>query len=204
MIYEMRTYATKPGSAAEFEQRWAPLISARQQLSPLAGIWRTEIGPLNQMIHVWPYATVDERTRIRGEAVKRGDWPPPTSDLIDAMESEILLPAPFMRPTQPAAMGGIYELRIYTYRAGTMPMVLKEWAERVPHRERYSPLAACWYSDIGGLNRFFHLWPYANLADRDRIRALASQDPNWPPRTREWLVRQENKILVPLAFSPLH
>jgi len=33
---------------------------------------------------------------------------------------------------------------------------------------------------------------------------LASQDPNWPPRTREWLVRQENMILVPLAFSPLH
>jgi NIPSNAP len=204
MIYEMRTYTIKPGSAAEFEQRWAPLIAARQQLSPLAGIWRTEIGPLNQMIHVWPYASVDERTRIRAEAVARGGWPPPTSDLIDAMESEILLPAPFMRPTQPVAMGGIYELRIYTYRAGTMPMVLKEWAERVPHRERYSPLAACWYSDIGRLNRFFHLWPYANLADRDRIRATASQDPNWPPRTREWLVRQENKILVPLAFSPLH
>jgi NIPSNAP len=129
MIYEMRTYTIKPGSAAEFEQRWAPLIAARQQLSPLAGIWRTEIGPLNQMIHVWPYASVDERTRIRAEAVARGGWPPPTSDLIDAMESEILLPAPFMRPTQPAAMGGIYD-------DGGLPMGTTRSRSRSPSAAR--------------------------------------------------------------------
>ena len=29
-------------------------------------------------------------------------------------------------------------------------------------------------------------------------------DPNWPPNSREFLVRQENKLLVPASFSPLH
>ena len=30
----------------------------------------------------------------------------------------------------------------------------------------------------------------------------ASATPHWPPPTREFLVNQETKILVPAAFSP--
>ena len=36
----------------------------------------------------------------------------------------------------------------------------------------------------------------------DRIRAEASSSPHWPPPTREFLVGQETKILVPASFSP--
>ena len=75
-----------------------------------------------------------------------------------------------------------------------MPEVLRRWAEAVPHREQYSPLAACWYSDVGELNRFYHLWPYAGFAERDRIRAEAARDPHWPPPTREFLVSQQTKV----------
>ena len=107
MIYELRTYTLKPGSTAEFEKRWAPLVPGRQELSPLGGLWRTEIGPLNQMIHVWPYESIEERNRIRAEAVARGIWPPKTGDLIAEQESEILLPAPFTASPRAAALGGI-------------------------------------------------------------------------------------------------
>lgn len=203
MIYEMRTYTLKPGMTGEFEGRWAPLVEGRQRLSPLAALWHTEIGPLNEMIHVWPYASLEERNRIRALAVEQKIWPPNTSDLIVMMRSEILLPAPFMRPLSPQQLGNVYEMRIYTYQAGTMPEVLRRWAEAVPYREKYSPLAACWTSEIGDLNRFIHLWPYESLADRDRIRAEAAKDPHWPPATREFLVSMENKILAPAPFSPL-
>ena len=30
------------------------------------------------------------------------------------------------------ALGDVYELRIYTYKNGSMPEVIKRWAERVP------------------------------------------------------------------------
>ncbi len=125
------------------------------------------------------------------------------AELIAGQRSEILTPAPFMRPLQPGHMGNVYEMRIYTYRIGAMPEVLRRWAEAIPHREKYSPLAACWYSEIGDLNRFFHVWPYESLAERDRIRAEAAQDPHWPAPTGEFLVSMENKILVPAACSPL-
>src|SRR4051812_15667979 len=135
---------------AEFERRWAPMLEKRQALSPLGALFRTEIGPLNTMVHIWPYESLDERGRIRRQAVQDGIWPPATSDITETQQSEILTPAPFMRPLQPAAMGGIYELRIYTYRPGTMPEVLQRWGERIEEREKVSPLAGAWYTEIGG------------------------------------------------------
>jgi hypothetical protein len=102
------------------------------------------------------------------------------------------------------ALGGIYEMRIYTYKTGSMGEVLKRWGAAIHHREEYSPLAAGMSSELGGLNRWMHVWPYKDLGERDRIRNEALGNPNWPPPTREFLQSQENKIMVPAAFSPMH
>ena len=203
MIYELRTYMLKPGTIPEFEKRLADVLPHREEFSKLGGIWHTEFGQLNQVVHVWPYEDMAERARARSEASKGGIWPPKLDDILLSMQNEILLPAPFMRPLERRKMGDIYELRIYTYQIGTIPEVIKRWSESIPHREKFSPLAACWYSDIGGLNKWYHLWPYKDLADRDRVRAEASKDPHWPPQTREFLVSQENKLLIPAECSPL-
>ena len=62
------------------------------------------------------------------------------------------------------------------------------------------------YSELGGLNKWVHIWPYKDLNERTRIRAEATQDAHWPPSpsTRHLLMKQENKLLVPAAFSPMH
>ncbi|MDP6548880.1 MAG: NIPSNAP family protein, partial [Dehalococcoidia bacterium] len=203
MIYEVRTYTLKPGSVPQFEENFAKALPSRERFSKLGAFWHTEIGPLNQVIHVWPYESVEERNSIRAEAVKDPNWPPHNPpDMYVAQETEIFIPAPFMRPLGgDQALGNIYEMRIYTYRTGTMANVLKLWAESVPHREKFSPLAAGMYSDIGGLNKWVHIWPYKDLEERNRVRAEAAKTPHWPPATREFLVKQENKILVPASFS---
>ena len=76
MIVEMRTYTLKPGTTAQFEERFGAALPARAKVSPLAAFWHSEVGPLNQVIHVWPYETMDERTRLRAEATKLQGWPP--------------------------------------------------------------------------------------------------------------------------------
>lgn len=203
MIYEVRTYTLKPGTVAEFEKRFAEVLPYREKYSPLGAFWHTDFGPLNQVIHVWPFEDMGQRTKVRAAAAKDPHWPPQTTELIVAMEASIFLPAPFMRPMGRQQLGSIYEMRIYTYLPGTMPEVLKRWEEALPYREKYSPLAACWYSDLGELNTFIHVWPYADLAQRAQIREKSLKDPHWPPKTREFLVRQENKLLIPAAFSPM-
>ncbi len=203
MIYEMRTYDLKPGTVPEFEDRFAEALPHREKYSKMAAFWHTEIGPLNQVIHVWPYEDLAERTKVRAEAAKDPNWPPRTSDVVLNMESEILIPAPFMRPLGEQQLGNIYEMRIYVYQPASIPEVVKRWSEAVPHREKYSPLAACWYSELGGLNRWYHVWPYKDMAERDRVRSEAFNDPHWPPPTREFQISMESKLLVPASFSPM-
>ena len=205
MIYEVRTYTLKPGGVAQFENNFAEALPHREKYSKLGAFWHTEIGPLNQVIHVWPYENLAERTQVREEAGNAPNWPPKSDGLILNMESEIFTPAEFMKPMGgDQALGDIYEMRIYTYQPGTMGEVLKRWGDAIPHREEFSPLAAGMYTELGGLNKWIHVWPYKDLEERNKIREEASATPHWPPPTREFLVKQENKICVPAAFSPMH
>jgi hypothetical protein len=201
MIYEVRTYQLKPGTVPECEKRFAEVLSHREKYSPLGAFWHTELGPLNQIIHVWPYENLQQRTELRGQAMKDPNWPPKVGEFIVNMESEIFIPAPFMEPLGNKKLGPVYEMRSYMYQPGAMPEVLKRWAEAIPQRVQLSPLAACWYSEIGGLNKFVHVWAYKDMDERDRLRAESRKLSAWPPKTLEFLVSQSNKILLPAAFS---
>ena len=206
MIYEVRTYTLKPGSVAKFEENFAAALPHREKYSKLGAFWHTEIGPLNQVIHVWPYESVEERNSIREAAGKDPNWPPKNDpDMYVNMNSEIFNPAPFMRPLGgDQALGSIYEMRSYTYQVGSINKVIDIWADAVPAREEFSPLAAAMYTDVGGLNKWVHIWAYEDLDQRKDVRAEASKTSTWPPPTREFLVSQETKIMVPSSFSPMH
>ncbi|MGE3539691.1 MAG: NIPSNAP family protein [Candidatus Tectimicrobiota bacterium] len=203
-IYEFRTYTLRPGTVAQFEKNFEVALPGRLKYSPLAAFWHTEMGPLNQVIHVWEYENLQHRSDVRAQAAKEPGWPPQSGDMLLNMESEIWIPAAF----SPALGGGkklgnIYEMRIYQYQPGTIPKVLEAWEKSLPERVKLSPIAACMHSEVGGLNRWIHIWPYADLAERQRIREQASKLPDWPPKTREWLVSQQTKMLMPASFSPM-
>ena len=68
MIVEMRTYNLRPGATAEYEQRVAAGLEHRTQFSPLAAWWHTDIGTLNQVIHLWPYESMAQRDEVRRAA----------------------------------------------------------------------------------------------------------------------------------------
>lgn len=203
MIYEIRTYDLKPRSVPEVEKRTGEKLPARQTYSKLWGFFHTEIGPLNQVVHIWPYEDLNQRGKIRAKAVSDGKWPPNNAEFIVNQQSEIYNPAPFMKNPREGKLGPIYEMRIYTYPPGGIPKVLDAWGKAIAEREELSPLAGCWYSEIGGLNRFVHLWAYKSLEERARVRQQAQALKGWPPASGVTPVAQENKILVPAAFSPM-
>ena len=60
-------------------------------------------------------------------------------------------------------------------------------------------------SEIGELNQIVHLWAYDSLEQRAERRAKLMADPRWrafTPKLQPLLIRQTNKILIPMAFSP--
>jgi NIPSNAP len=213
MIYEFRTYDLKPHSLPEVEKRFGEAYEFRKQFSPLAAFWHTEIGPLNQIIHVWAYKDLAERTRIRDTAVKEGagKWPPKTAEFLVRQRSEIFLPFDFSPEMKPGKQGPFFEMRIYTYAAGQLPNLTKSWALAIPDRLKHGPVTAILYSELGGLNQFMHIWPYKTLDERSVMRKKLVEIGVWPPSAIAkkaglpdvHLVQQENKIVMPSAFSPL-
>ena len=204
MIYEIRTYNCVPGGAQELMNRVGDAYEHRAKYSKLGGWWYTDIGPLHQVVHIWPYESLDDRLRIRAEAVQDEHWPPDTSDLIADMQSEIFVPAPFCPELPSGNLGPVYEMRIYTIKPGAFPEVTKRWETVLEERLKLSPLIFAGFSEHGPLNRFVHIWPYKSVDHRSETRAKAEAMGIWPPKGgRQFSIKQENKILLPAPFSPL-
>lgn len=75
MYYEMRTYTVQIGKMNEylrhFEKEGLPVIS---RYATLVGWWYTEIGELNQVVHIWAYESLDDRIKRRTALYEDPDW----------------------------------------------------------------------------------------------------------------------------------
>ena len=211
MIYEMRTYDIKPRSLPEVESRFGEAYEKRKKYSELAAFWHTEIGPLNQIIHVWGYKDMEERNKIREAAVRDKVWPPKIAEFIVSQKSEIMIPFSFMQPIKPGKMGPFFEIRTYHFAGGELPIIKKNWESAIDVRLQFGPVVAVWHCELGKVNTFQHIWPYQTLDQREEIRKKAQATGLWPAGKkavkeggRDYeLVMQENKIVMPSAFSPL-
>ncbi|MBI1733635.1 MAG: NIPSNAP family protein [Candidatus Rokubacteria bacterium] len=204
MIYEIRTYQIAPGSLAEVEKRFGDAYEYRKKYSELSAFLHTEIGPLNEIVHIWGYRDLAERARIRGEAAKDPNWPPKIQEFIRAMRSEIVTPFAFLPDVTPGRVGPIFELRYYTLKPGKLPEVAKGWEEKIPERVKMSPLVLAGGVEFGTANGFVHIWAYKSLDQRMQVREEARKKGVWPPPGGgDRLLTQETKILLPAAWSPM-
>ena len=127
------------------------------------------------------------------------------------MRTEIFIPFAFSPEIKPGKMGPIFEMRTYTHAPGEQGKVAKTWEKALPARVKISPLVAMWYAECGSVNRFVHIWSYPTLEARNEMRNKALAEGVWPPSLvakkeglpEVTLVAQENKIVMPSAFSPL-
>jgi NIPSNAP protein len=204
VIYEVRTYRIAPGSLAEVEKRFGEAYEYRKKYSELTGFFHTEVGPLNEIVHIWGYKDLADRARVRADATKDANWPPKIQEFIREMRSEIVVPFSFVPEVRPGKIGPIFELRYYTLKPGQLPEVAKGWEAKLPERVKFSPLVLAGGVEFGKANGFVHIWAYSGLDQRAKVREEARQKGAWPPPGGgDRLLTQENKILLPSAFSPL-
>ena len=206
MIIEMRTYTLQPGTVATFEERFAEALPVRAKVSPLAAFWHTEVGPVEPG---HPCLALRGPRRAH-PAAGRGDqslqgWPPNTREFVVEQQSDVYLPAPFSPKLEPRQLGNLYEIRIYTLKPGGIPATIDRWSTQIAERTKLSPLVGAWYSELGGLNKWCHIWAYKDAGERFRIREEARAKGIWPPKGGQpgMMLKQENMLVVPAAFSPL-
>lgn len=74
--YEFRTYGLKQGLLAQTIAAWEEAVPKRHALSPLVGAFTALDGEQPRFLNIWAYAGLDERARVRVDAVAQGLWPP--------------------------------------------------------------------------------------------------------------------------------
>jgi hypothetical protein len=67
MFVEQRIYTMVPGGTAEYVKVYEECGRTVQEriLGKMLGYYTRDIGELNQLIYLWPFASMDERTRRR-------------------------------------------------------------------------------------------------------------------------------------------
>ena len=204
MIYEIRTYQIAPGSLSEVEKRFGEAYEYRKKYSELTAFLHTEIGPLNEIVHIWGYRDLAERARIRAEAAKDPNWPPKIAEFIRAMKSEIVMPFSFLPDVTAGRVGPVFELRYYTLKPGMLPEVRKAWEAAIAERLKMSPLVLAGGVEFGQANGLVHIWAYKSLDERMQIREEARRKGVWPPPGgADRLLTQETKILLAASWSPM-
>ncbi len=102
----------------------------------------------------------------------------------------------------------IYEERTYTIKTGRVGEYLAIYEQlALPiQREVLGHLVGFFSAEFGGLNKVVHIWGYQGLDDRAQRRAKLAAHPGWPAYLEKALPlieAQENRVLIPTAFSPL-
>lgn len=100
MLYEMRTYRLRTGAVPAYVKLVAEEGIAIQQahLGNLVGYFSSDIGPLNEIVHIWAYESLDDRAARRAALNADPAWLaflPKIQALIEVMENKILLPTSF-------------------------------------------------------------------------------------------------------------
>jgi hypothetical protein len=100
MIYEERIYTIVAGRMDEYMKNYEELGLPVQLevLGTLVGFFKTEIGGLNKVVHIWGYDSLDDRLEKRAILADHPDWPrylEANLELIVEQENRVLIPASF-------------------------------------------------------------------------------------------------------------
>ncbi|MGV1760219.1 NIPSNAP family protein [Rhizobium sp. A22-96] len=100
MFYEIRTYRLKNGAIPQYLRVVAEegIAIQKAHLGNLIGYYYSEIGTINEIVHIWAYASLDDREARRGRLAADPEWQaflPRIRDLIEVAENKIMKPASF-------------------------------------------------------------------------------------------------------------
>ncbi|MDF0733048.1 NIPSNAP family protein [Pseudomonas entomophila] len=97
-FYELREYHLVPSGVVPCMEGWRKAIGPRtaEGYSAVYAAFYATDGRTPRYLHIWPYASQEQRLEVRTRAVADGVWPPENSaPLLREMHSTLYLPARF-------------------------------------------------------------------------------------------------------------
>ena len=210
MLYELRTYTCKQGTVADVAKA-ASTISLdirKDDYGKLEGYWITEIGPLNQVVHMWSYKDLNQRAEMRAALSKNPRWGAEYLSVIypNIVKQETRLMHAVVGPKAPATTPNVYELRVYRAGAGKAKGWVDLFTKSLEVREKYSKIVGLWTGDVGQPNEILHMWAYPDLNARAAARGGSGKDPGWQAFLKSsagMLEEMHSTVMLPAVHSPL-
>jgi hypothetical protein len=102
----------------------------------------------------------------------------------------------------------IVEQRDYHVYTGKLVELVRLYQEEgiALQREYLGGLIGVFTTDVGALSTYTSLWGYDSFAEREQRRGKLQADERWKAflaRIQPLIHTQQNRILVPTAFSPI-
>ncbi|KAJ2776048.1 hypothetical protein H4R18_005889 [Coemansia javaensis] len=212
-VHELTTHRVQPGRMDEYRAVVAELYPRIvRDLSPgtkLVGSWETDIGDLDTAVHIWEYqgypALSTAYHRYRTDPEYR-ELSRKMLSLLRSRKSQVMLEFQFWPTHPPVAKGGVYELRSYTLKSGTLLEWEHNWRVGVECRKHHEVPMGAWFSQLGTLNQVHHLWQYPDLQVRKEVREAAWSEDGWPAtvlNTVPLIQAMSSRIMLPMPFSSL-
>ena len=211
MINELRMYTTRPGKMKDVVNASATVaqkIRGGDTYGKLIGHWWSEIGKMNQYVHMWEYKDPEEMRRLRSELAAKEDWKNKFVPLVgpNILTQEIRLLRPLTEIKKPVNSSNIYELKIIKLNIGQSAKWAKNFLEIVDLIENSSINIGIWNTELQDPNEIISLWSHPNLENMSKYWNDLESNKDWNDfnNYQEGSVKsEENIILKSSVCSPL-
>jgi hypothetical protein len=154
------------------EARYAAACAAltRESVAGLATVLTSRFGALNQFFLLQMAEGIAEACSFAAPPL------PAEFSLQDRERTLLTQIRPFVAPT---AEFGFLELRAYDVKVGLGDQFTDLFVAGLKTRTRYSENHGVWRSLTGRVDRVYHLWAFRGLEERDAVRGVLKNDPDW-------------------------
>jgi len=211
MIYELRMYTTKPGKMKHVVNSSATVaqkIRNGDTYGKLIGHWWSEIGKMNQYVHMWEYKNVEEMRRLRSELSSRDDWKKEFVPLVGPyiLSQEIRLLRSVSDLKTPSNSNNFYELKIINLNIGKAGQWVAEFNNLVNEIENESLNIGVWQTELSNPNEIVSIWSHSSVERMQMFWEKLENNSSWKKFMdfQESSVKEEQTIILKPSFcSPL-
>nr|GAT57472.1 predicted protein [Mycena chlorophos] len=208
-VHEITVHRVKPDKTEEYkaaaEKYYVGIKNDSELGTKLSGNWEVIVGEQDTFIHILEiesYAKTDKllASEKHREAFKK------LAPFLTSRTSQLTQEFAFLPTAPPHTEGGIFELRSYQLKPGTLLEWEHTWRAGIEARRKFVAPVGAWFSQVGRLHQVHHLWQYEDLSARKEMREKAWQIDGWAgtvSKTSQLTKFMDSFILRPLPFSPL-
>ncbi|CAD6583015.1 MAG: hypothetical protein CYPHOPRED_002212 [Cyphobasidiales sp. Tagirdzhanova-0007] len=166
-IHSVTRHSVKPSRVVEYkaliEEYYDKLAKDKQFDVKLTGSWEVVIGNLDTFYHIWEHSGFHGVDQIMAKLATSEDYAALQKELLSLVvkrETQLVQEFSFWPSSPPKQLGGIYEMRIYDLKPGSLLEWENEWRIGLEARRKFVEPIGAWFSQVGELHQVLHMWHY--------------------------------------------